>query len=117
RILLGAGADVNSSAANFSGVTSLQVAAIKGYINVATILLDAGAEVNCTKAFKYGRTALEGAAEHGRMDMVQLLLNAGAGRAADGSVEYRSAVELASDNGHYSVRRLIESSYESGIVT
>ncbi|OCK74011.1 ankyrin, partial [Lepidopterella palustris CBS 459.81] len=113
QILLAAGADVNAPAANYAGATSLQAAAIRGYVGIATILLDAGANTNGHAASEQGRTALEGAAEHGRIDMVQLLLNAGAELHGNGERQYRNALELASENGHNAVRRLIEAYYES----
>ena len=115
RILLDAGTDVNTSAANTAGVTPLQAAAIKGYIRIATIILDAGANVNDIRAAYNGRTTLEGAAEHSHIDMVQLLLNASADLVEDRDMQYRNAVQLASDNGHYSVMRLIRAKYETSI--
>jgi ankyrin repeat protein len=97
-------------------VTSLQAAALGGYVRVATILLDAGADTNGNRALRDGRTALEGAAEHGRIDMVQLLLDAGANLHGNGYMQYKTALQLASINGHNAVRRLIEDRYKSGIV-
>lgn len=80
------------------------MAAIKGHIGIAEMLLNANADVNAAAARNDGRTALEGAAEHGRIDMVQLLLNAGA------STQFTRALELAAENGHNAVTRLIETS-------
>jgi ankyrin repeat protein len=114
QFLLAAGADVNALPSYCAGATALQVSAIKGYIGIAIILLDAGADVNAQAALKYGRTALEGAAEHGRIDMVQLLLNAGAELSGSGDAQYRKALELASNYGHNTVKKLIENRYESG---
>ena len=96
-------------------MTSLQAAALGGYVRVATILLDTGADVNAPPAYEQGRTALEGAAEHGRIDMVQLLLDAGADLHGNRCMQYKKALQLASNNGHNAVRRLIEAHYKSGI--
>ncbi len=109
ELLLEHGADVNSLPAKESGATALQFAAIKGFLGIAHLLLESGAEVNATAAEIDGRTALEVAAEHGWIDMVQLLLNAGAKIFQDGKAQYENAVRRASENGHYAVRRLLES--------
>lgn len=114
QVLLAAGAAVNSPPARWAGATALQVSAIKGYVGIAIVLLDAGAEVNAQAAANHGRTALEGAAEHGRIDMVQLLLNAGVKLSGSGDAQYRKALELALNNGHNTVKQLIENRYESG---
>ncbi|KAJ3551443.1 hypothetical protein NPX13_g11361 [Xylaria arbuscula] len=107
-VLLAAGADVNAPPADTGGVTSLQAAALSGYVRIATMLLDAGADTNGNGALEHGRTALEAAAEHGRIDMVQLLLNAGADLYGNGHIQYRKTDQLALINGHNAVRRLIE---------
>lgn len=78
------------------------------------MLLYASADVNARAALEDGRTALEGAAEHGRIDMVQLLLNAGVELSGSGDAQYRTALKLASENGHNTVKKLIENCYESG---
>jgi hypothetical protein len=109
ELLLQSGADANAPPAKESGATALQFAAIKGSLGIAVLLLRYGAHVNAPAAEVDGRTALEGAAEHGRIDMVQMLLNAGASVIADGQTQYENAVKRASENGHYVVRKLLES--------
>ncbi|KAH8772220.1 ankyrin repeat-containing domain protein [Hyaloscypha sp. PMI_1271] len=109
HLLLQSGADANAPPAKESGATALQFAAIKGSLEIVYHLLEYGADVNAPAAEVYGRTALEGAAEHGRVDVVQLLLTAGASVVVDGQTQYENAVKRASENGHYAVRRLLES--------
>jgi ankyrin repeat protein len=113
QLLLTSGADVNALPGYDGGVTALQVSAIQGYVGIAIILLHAGADVNASGAPIDGRTALEGAAEHGRINMVQLLLNAGAEFYGSGNTQYRRALELASDNGHNTVIKLLKAHYKS----
>ncbi|KAF2181593.1 hypothetical protein K469DRAFT_713660 [Zopfia rhizophila CBS 207.26] len=48
--------------------------------------------------------------------MVQLLLNADADLRGNGHMQYKRALQLASNNGHNAVRRLIEAHYKSGVV-
>ena len=52
--------------------------------------------------------------EHGRIDMVQLLLNAGVKLSGSGDAQYRTALEVASENGHNAIKQLIENHCESG---
>lgn len=108
NVLLGAGANVNASAAPNEGVTALQAAAINGQMEIFLILLKAGANVNAPGAMEDGRTALEGAAEHGRLDMLQLLLNAGA---THDEPSCEKAEKLAAGNGHYVVAKLLKGLY------
>ena len=90
------GAHVNAVAAESSGVTALQGAAIQGHLQIVLSLLKAGADPNAPAAKFHGRTALEGAAEHGRLDVFQLLLNSGADI---GGTYLERARELAFLNG------------------
>ncbi|KAH6699077.1 ankyrin repeat-containing domain protein [Leptodontidium sp. MPI-SDFR-AT-0119] len=108
-ILLENGADTNSLPAENLGATALQFAAIRGFLGIAYLLLQNGADVNAAASAIKGRTALEGAAEHGRIDMAQLLLNAGASVHGAGQVQYERALSLASKNGHYATRQMLES--------
>ncbi|KAL5320061.1 hypothetical protein ACEPPN_013121 [Leptodophora sp. 'Broadleaf-Isolate-01'] len=108
-ILLENGADTNSLPAENSGATALQFAAIRGFLGIAYLLLQNNADVNAAASAIKGRTALEGAAEHGRIDMAQLLLNAGASVHGAGQVQYERALSLASKNGHYATRQMLES--------
>lgn len=108
HILLEHGADVNAPPYDRHGATALQFAAIGGYVGIAHLLLQRGADVNASSAKIGGRTALEGAAEHGRIDMLQLLLNSGALIIGLGIEQYERARKFASENGHISARRLLE---------
>lgn len=91
------------------GATALQLAAIKGLLGIVFILLENGANVNDPAAEFGGRTTLEGAAEHERIDMVQLLLNSRVSIFQEGRVQYENAIRRASENGHSTVRLLLES--------
>lgn len=109
EVLLEAGANINAPAAFKCGLTALQGAAICGHLNIALRFLELGADVNAAPAVIDGRTALDGAAEHGRLDMVQLLLKAGAEGDPSAENRFDRAVELARENGHFAVARLLES--------
>ncbi|RYP19048.1 hypothetical protein DL765_003544 [Monosporascus sp. GIB2] len=113
--LINHGADVNSSPYRFRGATALQYAAMSGFLGVAELLLKHGAEVDAPSAKFEGRTALEGAAEHGRLDMVQFLLNAGAKVTGEGGEQYCQAIKRAADNGHFAIRRLLESYFRNSL--
>ena len=81
------------------------------HIGIAYILLEYEAVVNASpspRADFEGRTALEGAAEHERVDVVQILLNVGCLITGDGQERYKRALERNSENGHHTVRRLLE---------
>jgi len=108
HMLLEHGADTNAPPYDKNGATALQFAAIGGYVRIAHLLLQRGADVNASPEKIGGRTALEGAAEHGRIDMLQLLLNAGALIIGLGVEQYERARKFASENGHISARRLLE---------
>lgn len=108
ELLLEHGAYVNSPPAKKCGATALQFAAMQGYLGIANLLLEYGADVHAPAAEIDGRTALEGAAEHGRIDMVKFLLNADTDIFGDGQSQYENAVRRASENGHHSIRRLLQ---------
>ncbi|KAK4466241.1 ankyrin repeat-containing domain protein [Cladorrhinum samala] len=101
--------DINAKAGYDGGLTAIQGAASHGNIELVSLLLDRGADLNAEAAPMNGRTALEGAAEHGRLDMVYLLLNAGAKCQREGTTGYDSAVELAKEEGHWEIARLLSS--------
>jgi ankyrin repeat protein len=107
EILWDAGANVNSPPAKDHGATALQFAAIGGYFGIAKFLVENGANVNAAAAEVDGRTAFEGAAEHGRIDMVQFLKNAGAD-ISESSSQLERAFALATSNGHFATKRLLE---------
>ncbi len=106
--LLDAGAEINAPAGAFAGVTALQGAAIRGHMKIALRFLEAGAGVNALAAAESGRTALDGAAGLGRLDMVQMLLNAGAYGDSKKLHRFGNAIELARDNGHFTIASLLE---------
>jgi ankyrin repeat protein len=109
QFLVDNGADVNAAAGVRGGITAVQGAAIAGSIPVVQYLWGKGADVNGRPAIKEGRTAIEGAAEHGRLDTVQLLLNYGAkGDVARGK-GFTRAIDLAEENGHSEVAKLLRS--------
>ena len=49
------------------------------------------------------------------MDIVQLLLHSNADLYENGYMQYKRALQLALNNGHNAVRRLIKDHYKSGI--
>ncbi|KAK2787044.1 hypothetical protein FQN53_005744 [Emmonsiellopsis sp. PD_33] len=112
RYLLERGADVNAPPAPLGGVTALQAAAINGAAGIVLILLEANADVTAPSAPKQGRTAIEGAAEHGRLDILHMLLqiHPPGQSLAD---QLKRAEELAQDNDHYEISRIIRGHRES----
>jgi ankyrin repeat protein len=107
NLLLDKGADINALAAHNKGITALQGAAIKGDLELVLFLLERGARVDAPGAVIEGRTALEGAAEMGRLDIVDVLLNA---HLMIGLVpNVGIALELAEDQGHFGVVKLLKS--------
>jgi hypothetical protein len=112
RFLLDRGANINAPAAAERGATALQGAAIRGHINVVLLLLENGADPNGRPALLHGRTALEGAAEHGRLDVVKMLLNAGAGPRRWGAETFDQEIQIAEENGHFTVANLIRKHQE-----
>jgi hypothetical protein len=62
----------------YGGGTALQLAAMSGYLGIATLLIQNGANVNYPPARGPGRTAFEAAAEWCRPDMMHLLVQLGA---------------------------------------
>ncbi|KAF4844219.1 Ankyrin-2 [Colletotrichum siamense] len=107
KLLLNAGADVNTPAARIRGATALQLAAIQGYLGVAKVLVDFGADINAPGAQKHGRTALEGAAEHGRIGTIQYLLSRGVQTEARGRISYLRAIRYAVLEGHQVAVKLL----------
>lgn len=112
-LLLKAGANASAPPSEYRGLTALQGAAIGGYFQIARILLNRGAGVNASSAESDGRMALKGAAEHGRLDMVQLLLDAGVEIEGAGRAQYDRTLNLAAENGHYAVCKLLRSFHDS----
>jgi ankyrin repeat protein len=100
----------------YAGATALQLAAIEGYIGLATYLLEHGANPNYPPAEGDGRTAFEGAAEWGRIDMMALLMQTGV--QLDMKVgtppesQYERAVRFAQKNGFPASKRYVQSLYK-----
>lgn len=109
RMLLDAGAEVNTEAFECGDITALQGAASQGHVGIAVLLLELGADVNAPAAKKHGRTALEIAAEYGRLEMVQLLLNEGADANKPEEVRYLSAINYAENEGFPVVASILRS--------
>ncbi|WYZ46774.1 hypothetical protein EsH8_IX_000999 [Colletotrichum jinshuiense] len=108
--LVNLGADINlPPVTNYSGVTALQAASIKGYFGLVRRMLELGADPSVPGSELFGRTALEGAAEHGRLDVVQLLLNSGVETDGNERRQYVRAIAFASEEGHHTVATLLKS--------
>jgi len=97
--LLAQHVDPNEPPAARSGATSLQLAAIKGYVGIASILINAGAEIHAEPALLHGRIAFEGATEHGRIEMMIFLVQHGADLLSNDRQQYRRAIQFARENG------------------
>lgn len=96
----------------YSGATALQLAAMNGYVGIATFLLERGANPNHPPAYGRGRTAFEAAAEWGRIDTMSLLM--GAGVDLDIKVgdpprsQYERALKFAEKNGFMASKRFVQ---------
>lgn len=110
------GAEVDGPPA-YSGGTALQLAAIEGYVGIATLLLEKGADPNFRPAYEDGRTAFEGAAEWGRVDMMLLLMKWGADLRADSNRQYDRALNFAEGNGQMASKRFVERLYTESQVS
>ena len=96
RMLLDAGASVDTYTTNDFANQPLHAAAAGRHLEVCRLLLAAGADVNATQHGGY--TPLHEAAQHGDVEMVELFLSAGADasmRVAEGS-----PADLAQAAGH-----------------
>lgn len=100
RLLLDAGADVNSPARGDFGHTALQTAAQLGQMNTLEELVRVGADVNAGPAEFGGVTALQAAAIGGFTGIAVRLVELGADvNAAAAEKEGRTALEGASEHG------------------
>jgi ankyrin repeat protein len=101
-MLLRSGADPNI--ADKSGSAALHYAASNGHAAIASALIKQGANVNlCADA---GCTPLHCAAMNGNADIVELLLQSAADVSA--RAEGRSALDLATEEGHASVLAVLQ---------
>lgn len=101
RMLLDAGASVDTYTTNDFANQPLHAAAAGRHLEVCRVLVAAGADVNATQHGGY--TPLHEAAQHGDVEMVELFLSAGADpslRVAEGS-----PADLAEAAGHPDVAR------------
>lgn len=76
RILIEAGAEVNTPPSEYCDRTALQAAVVSSNIELVQILLEAKADVHAPPADYCGMTALQAAAEGGKIGLVQYLLTA-----------------------------------------
>jgi ankyrin repeat protein len=101
RMLLDAGASVDTYTTNDFANQPLHAAAAGRHLEVCRVLVAAGADVNATQHGGY--TPLHEAAQHGDVEMVELFLSAGADpslRVAEGT-----PADLAEAAGHPDVAR------------
>lgn len=101
RMLLDAGASVDTYTTNDFANQALHAAAAGRHLEVCRVLVAAGADVNATQHGGY--TPLHEAAQHGDVEMVELFLSAGADpslRVAEGT-----PADLAEAAGHPDVAR------------
>ncbi|KAK6538521.1 hypothetical protein TWF694_010101 [Orbilia ellipsospora] len=91
---------------NGNGVTSLVMAAAKGYAEHVRALLKAGADVNTQGSEKYGN-ALQAASIEGHGKIAELLLDNGADANAQCGEEYGNALQAASVRGHSGIVELL----------
>lgn len=106
--LLDLGADVNAAPAATMGHTALQIVALMGDLEVATLLVHLGADVNAPRARWEGGVALDVAAVHGHLDMVKFLLTAGAVSHDRGETGYDGAIREAKKRRHFAIADLIQ---------
>ena len=96
RMLLDAGASVDTYTTNDFANQPLHAAAAGRHLEVCRVLLAAGAEVNATQHGGY--TPLHEAAQHGDVEMVELFLSAGADPTLE--VPEGTPADLAEAAGH-----------------
>ncbi|KAH8706951.1 hypothetical protein GQ44DRAFT_818173 [Phaeosphaeriaceae sp. PMI808] len=99
----------------YSAATELQLAAMNGYVGIATFLLESKANPNYPPAKGKGRTAFEAAAEWSRVDMMSLLIQWGVQLdmkvGEDGKSQYERARSFAEKNGFMASKRYVEYLY------
>jgi ankyrin repeat protein len=101
RMLLDAGASVDTYTTNELANQPLHAAAAGRHLEVCRLLLAAGADVNATQHGGY--TPLHEAAQHGDVEMVELFLSAGADPSI--AVAEGTPADLAEAAGHPDVAK------------
>jgi len=104
-VLLGAGADPSSVAANDMRVQPLHSAAASRSTETARLLLEAGAPPDARQ--NGGYTPLHEAALHGDVELIELLLRHGASAGAAND-EGRTPADLARSEGHDEIANRLE---------
>ena len=103
--LLGAGADINSSASGKGGMTPLNYAAYEGHLEIVKLLLDKGAEIDTRDNMSF--TPLLVAAISGHQEVQKELII----RGADVNLAERSfgwtTLHRAAANGHLELIQLL----------
>lgn len=102
RILIDAGAPVDTVAENESRVQPLHSAAAGRQVDICRLLIAAGADVNARESG--GFTPLHAAAQNGDPETVELFLSAGADPGAT-TDDGRTAAQLADEASHPDVSR------------
>jgi uncharacterized protein len=102
RLLLNAGAEVDTQSKNGMAVTPLNSAAAGGNLEIARLLLEHGANPNTPQAG--GFVPLHAAAQNGNRDMIELLLRFGANKAVKNN-QGKSALDFATEESH---KRLVD---------
>ncbi|MGV8122785.1 MAG: ankyrin repeat domain-containing protein [Candidatus Xenobiia bacterium LiM19] len=113
KMLIAAGADVNVKPEHktnpMKGTYPLQIAAIKGWTEMAELLLSAGARgVINEKDDVYHYTPLHHAAEQGNKALVELLVNNGADKEVKDD-QGRTPLKIAEEKGHIEIVELLRS--------
>jgi hypothetical protein len=114
QYLIEKGAKIDTVPAPYGG-TAMQLAAVNGYVGIATLLLEHGANPNYPPPPGYGRTAFELAAEWSRVDMMLLLMRWGVQldlKFGDPpETQYDRARRLAEANGYHASKRFVHYLY------
>ncbi|KAI0535112.1 ankyrin repeat-containing domain protein [Xylaria digitata] len=110
QMLLGHGADPNSTAARVHGRTALQAAASSESPNedIVQLLINKGAQMDTPPAAVGGITALQGAAIRGHINIALLLIENGADVNASPAVkDGRTAIEGAAEHGRLDMVKML----------
>lgn len=106
RLLIDAGAHINSPSNNAQKVQPLHSAVAGQHFELAQLLLEHGADVNAVQEGDF--TPLHGAADNGQIEMIELLLAHGANREAK-TRDGQTALDIARRHGHDAASVLLTS--------